>query len=70
MRRTALVRKINREARRQGVTFKLEEGGRHTILWVGGVKIPVPRHPEISERTTQDILHECEAKLGKGWWRS
>ncbi|MBO0808959.1 MAG: hypothetical protein J2P32_11750 [Actinobacteria bacterium] len=69
MRRTELIRKIRREARRQGVMVKTEEGGGHSILWLGSTKIPIPRHAEISPRTAEDILHECEAELGKGWWR-
>ncbi len=44
-------------------------GGPHETFWLGLVKIPIPRHSEIGERTAEDILHECEAELGKGWWR-
>ncbi len=69
MRRTELIRKISREARRQGVKWERTEGARHDTYWLGDIKIPIPRHSEISYRTTQDILHECEAKLGRGWWR-
>jgi hypothetical protein len=70
VRRSQLIRKIRQEARRQGVSVKEVEGARHDILWLGSVKIPIPRHAEIGQRTTEDILHECESELGKGWWRS
>jgi hypothetical protein len=70
VKRTELLRKIRREARRQDVSWATDgSGARHEAWWLGAVKIPVPRHAEISERTAQDILHECEAELGKGWWR-
>lgn len=65
-----LVKKIRREAQRQGVSWKSSGGrGSHEIFWLGATKVPIPRHKEIGERTTQDILHECEAVLGKSWWR-
>jgi hypothetical protein len=53
-----------------GVAWKPVEGARHDTFWLGSVKIPIPRHTEIGQRTTEDILHECEAELGKGWWRT
>jgi hypothetical protein len=45
-------------------------GAEHDTFRLGSVKIPIPRHAEIGHRTTEDILHECEAELGKGWWRN
>ena len=46
--------------------WKQVEGAKHDTFWLGSVKIPIPRHAEIGQRTTEDILHECEAELGKG----
>ena len=69
MRRSELIRKIRQEARRQGVAWKQVEGAKHDTFWLGSVKIPIPRHAEIGQRTSEDILHKCEAELGKGWWR-
>jgi hypothetical protein len=70
MRKTELIREIRREARRQGVRFESAGGrGPHETFWLGSVKIPIPRDREIGERTAEDILHECEKELGKGWWR-
>ena len=57
------------EARHQGVEWRQVEGAKHDTFWLGSVKIPIPRHAEIGQRTAEDILHECEAELGKGWWR-
>jgi len=39
------------------------------VIWLDNPKVPIPRHTEIGEGLTRKILHECEAKLGKGWWR-
>jgi hypothetical protein len=69
VKRTELIKRISREARRQGVSWKAVEGAKHDAFWLGSIKIPIPRHNEIGERTTEDILHECEPELGKGWWR-
>ena len=69
MKRVELIRKIKHEAKRQGVSWKSAEGAHHDIFRRGSIKIPIPRHTEIGQRTTEDILHECEAELGKGWWR-
>jgi hypothetical protein len=51
------------------VSWKPVEGAKHDAFWLGSIKIPIPRHNEIGERTTEDILHECEPELGRGWWR-
>jgi hypothetical protein len=46
------------EARRRGVEWRQVEGAKHDTFWLGSVKIPIPRHAEIGQRTTEDILHE------------
>ena len=70
MNRATLIRKITREAQRQAIPFtSTGEGTRHELYLLGVTKIPVPRHKEIGERTTEDIFHECQGELGKGWWR-
>jgi hypothetical protein len=65
-----IVRRIQREAKSQGMEFvKLREGANHTVYDLDGVKIPIPRHREIGEGLTEEIYRECQDKLGKGWWR-
>jgi hypothetical protein len=65
-----IVRRIAEEAKRQGLDFGLDrEGANHTIYVLDGVIIPIPRHREVNERTTEGIYRECQEKLGKGWWR-
>lgn len=70
MKRRELVKRIRAEAKAQGVEWSFtREGGRHEVYSLDGLVIPVPRHAEINEITAQGIMKECEAKLGKGWWR-
>jgi hypothetical protein len=70
VKREELVKKIRREAKRQGVSWKpAGPGGKHESYWLGASKIPIPRHAEVGEHTTEDILHECQGELGEGWWR-
>jgi hypothetical protein len=70
MRRAELINRISKAAEQQGVSFRSTGGGtRHELFMLGAIKIPIPRHAEIGKRTTEDILHECQAELGKGWWR-
>lgn len=66
-----IVKRIQREAKRQGLVFELErEGAKHTVYRLDGTTIPIPRHREIGEGLTEQIYRECQEKLGKGWWRS
>jgi mRNA interferase HicA len=69
MKRRALIRMIAREALRQGVEWKVHrEGANHTIFLLGGTRVPIPRHKEISERLAMAIFIEAEAELGRRWW--
>ena len=64
------MKTLAREARRRGVEWIIErEGGRHTLYRLGETLIPVPRHAEIDEGLAEGIFKQCEAELGKGWWR-
>lgn len=65
-----IVKRIRREAFRQGVGFVLvREGANHTVYRLGDVMIPIPRHRDIGERLTEQIYRECQDVLGRGWWR-
>lgn len=65
-----IVKRIRREAKRQGMTFELDrEGANHEVYSLDGLTIVIPRHREIGEGLTESIYHDCQAKLGKGWWR-
>lgn len=65
-----IIKRIDREAKRQGVSFgHHREGGKHTVYLIGNTIIPIPRHREVNEMTTEGIYKQCETELGKGWWR-
>jgi hypothetical protein len=65
-----IVKRITKEAKAQGLIFELDrEGAKHTVYKLDGVTIPVPRHREVNEVTTEGIYKECAEKLGKDWWR-
>jgi hypothetical protein len=69
-RRRDVIRRISARAAEVGVEWVLDrEGSNHSVYRLGGLMIPIPRHSEIGERTTQDIYRECAEVLGKGWWR-
>ena len=66
VRRSELIKKIRQEAKRQRVMWKQVKGAKHDTFWLRSVKIPIPRHAEIGQRTIEEILHECAVELGKG----
>jgi hypothetical protein len=35
-----------------------------------GVKVPIPRHKEISTGTSEGIMKLFEQYFGKNWWRN
>jgi hypothetical protein len=69
--RKAIIRRIGKQAKANGLEFgqSARKGGNHDIYLLDGMMIPIPRHNDIPESTTRDIYRECEAKLGKDWWR-
>ena len=68
--RKALIKRLKQAARQRDVKFQvLRQGGNHEVYLVGDLRIPIPRHSEVSERTANDILKECEPALGKDWWK-
>jgi hypothetical protein len=69
MRRSELLRTIRRQARASGVEVIDKGGAAHQHLVVGSVNIRVPRHIEISNGVTQQLLHALQAEFGNGWWR-
>jgi hypothetical protein len=70
MKRRDLINRISAEAKRQGITWDLdEEGADHSKYRLGAKMIPVPRHREIGDMTTRRILNEAAEVLGERWWR-
>lgn len=70
MKRRDLIKRITEAAKDVDTTFDLErEGANHSVYDCGGVRIPIPRHNEIGEMLAREIFKQCEATLGKDWWK-
>ena len=68
--RSEVLKKIAKAAKANGMTFtKDREGGNHTIYNLDGLMIPIGRHNQLGNRYAETVYKECEAKLGKGWWK-
>ena len=50
------MRELQRIAKERGVTFRVEEGGSHTIVWIGKKRQSVPRHREVDEWLARAII--------------
>ena len=71
MKRRVLIYRIRAVAANHGVSCHLiRQGSRHEIWEVGGLRLAVPRHRDISEWTAEAILRELEPIFGEGWWRT
>ncbi len=71
MKRVDLIRSIVSAAGASGVRWTLvRQGSRHEVWDMDGVRVVIPRHREINERTAELIMRLVEDKLGPGWWRT
>lgn len=65
-----MIKKIQAEAKRQGVTWEFaRSGANHDVYSLGGVMIPIHRHTEMGNRGAEMIWKECAEVLGKDWWK-
>jgi hypothetical protein len=69
MKRRDLERKIGRKAAEMGIEWIAIGGANHAVFKLDGLRVAIPRHPEIAEPTAWAILKHTEQKLGEGWWR-
>jgi hypothetical protein len=61
---------IYRKAEFKGISYvTLREGGRHSIVTIGNLSIPIPRHRDIGDLLAMQIMKEYEPALGERWWR-
>lgn len=67
--RRDIIKKLRKAARDANVDIRETDGGRHTLLILDGLRIPIGRHNEIPDRDAQNIYKEAEPKLGKDWWK-
>jgi hypothetical protein len=70
VKRTDLIRRVGRAARKAGLSWTLARTtGPHDIWDCDGRRVSIPRHREILEHTALAIFRDLEEKLGEGWWR-
>jgi hypothetical protein len=68
--RAEIISRIEKAAKAAELKFMLlREGANHTIYDLDGVMIPIARHRELGQRYAETIFKQCEAKLGRNWWR-
>jgi hypothetical protein len=68
--RAEIISRIEKAAKAAELKFLLlREGAKHSIYDLDGVTIPIARHRELGQRYAEIIFKQCEAKLGRGWWR-
>ncbi|SIJ39159.1 Conserved protein of uncharacterised function, possible phage protein, Gp92 [Mycobacteroides abscessus subsp. bolletii] len=67
--RREILKKLRDGAKAADVEPEEREGGRHTLIILDGLRIPVGRHSEIPDRDAEKIYKEAEPKLGKDWWK-
>ncbi|MCL1923702.1 MAG: ribonuclease PH [Propionibacteriaceae bacterium] len=69
MKRSEVIRKLQKEAKKQGVPFLITELTRHTGIIVGSTRSTLKRHTEIDDITVGKFFAQFANELGKGWWR-
>ena len=70
-RRKLIIKKLRQAAKQRGLDFYLlRQGSRHEVYCLDGLRDTIPRHNEVSERTTLDIINGERAETRKGgWWQ-
>ena len=70
MKRIDLLRSIARAARRAGMQWLLvRQGGDHEVWDLDGIRVTIPRHRDVNERTALRIRELLEDRLGDRWWQ-
>lgn len=69
MKRSAVIKKLKAEAKRQGKDFEVVELTNHTGIIVGGLRSTLGRHNEVDDVTARKFFDQFAPVLGKGWWR-
>lgn len=69
MNRRQVLKKLQDQAKAQGLSFSVEELTRHTGVAVGGHRSTIGRHAEVPEGAAKAFWKQFEGELGKGWWR-
>ena len=71
VKRIDLIKKIRDEAKQNNLPFVvIDTRGKHDKLIFMGVRVPIPRHNQISTGTSESIMKLFEPYFGKNWWRN
>ncbi len=71
VRRRDLIRKLSRAAKLiDGSSIGIDTRGKHDKLLYKDLRVPIPRHHEISVGTTRAIFQAFEGHFGKDWWQN
>ena len=69
MKRRDLIRKLIRAAKLiDGSAIGIDTRGKQGKLLYKDLRVPIPRHHEISDGTTRAIFQAFEGHFGKDWW--
>ena len=69
MKRTAVIKKIKREAKARGLEFNVSALTNHDAVQVGETTKTLKRHSEIDDVTAKKFFDQFAGEFGKGWWR-
>ena len=71
MKRRDLIRKLSKAAELiDGSSIGIDTRGKHDKLLYKDLRVPIPRHHEISVGTTRAIFQAFEGYFGNDWWRN
>jgi len=71
VKRRDLIRKLIRAAKLiDGSAIGIDTRGKQDKLLYKDLRVPIPRHHEISDGTTRAIIQAFEGHFGKDWWRN
>jgi len=71
VKRRDIIRKLSRAAKLiDDSLIGIDTRGKHDKLLYKDLRVPIPRHYEISEGTTRAIFQAFEGYFGKDWWRN
>lgn len=69
MKRRELIKLISNKAIETGLPrVRIKNGGSHDKLIILKLRVPIPRHKEISTGTARAIMESFEPLFGENWW--
>ena len=69
MKRTAVIKKLKKAAKENGLAFSMRELTNHTEVRIGKTSRTLARHSEIDDIAAKKYFAQFQNELGKGWWR-